>query len=180
MNWHGLRWPVVALAFAGSLLAIWGGQYLFQRYGYQAPLQQAVAADQSVESFTVSDQGRSTVYSVRFQPGGNLEQEWQDLNQILAARAGGRSYRIEPVDNPDPALDQVYYNVQYAIYDALARGTFQAMADRVSREAKAAGVTAGLWVDDQNIYLELSDGSHFVQKIFPRPRAADAGGAANG
>ena len=181
MNWHGLRWPVVALAFAGSLLAIWGGQHLVNQYDYQVPLQQAVAADKSVTSFTVSDQGQSTIYQVRFQPGGNLEEEWQGLNNILAAKTGGHAYRIEPLDNPDPTLTQVYYNSQYAIYDALARGTFQAMAEQVQTQAKAAGVTAGLWVDDQNIYLDLSDGGHYLQRIFPRPTVAGSGnGGING
>ncbi|MDA8336658.1 MAG: hypothetical protein M0Z41_16990 [Peptococcaceae bacterium] len=180
MNWHGLRWPVVALAFAGSLLAIWAGHRLLNRYDYQVPLEQAVARDKSVESFTVGDQGQPNIYQVRFPTGGNLEEEWRGLNRILADRTGGRPYRIEILDNPDQKLNQVYYNVQYAIYGALARGTFQAMAGRVENQAKQAGVTAGLWVDGRNIYLDLSDGGHSLQKVFPRTAATGTGGAVNG
>lgn len=168
MNWRGLRWPVVALAFAGSLLAIWGGQLLINHYDYQVPLRQAVQADKSVTNYTVSDQGQSTVFLVRFQPGGDLETEWQQLNGILKPLMGERSYRIEPLDNPDSKLTQVYYNSQYALYEAQERGTFQAMDDQVTREAKAAGVTVSLWVDDQNIYLDLIDGKASLQRIFPR------------
>jgi len=135
-----------------------------------------VAADKSVESFTVSDQGPTTIYRVRFRPGGDLEQEWRQLNHILASTTGGGSYRIEPLDNPDPTLNHVYYNIQYSIYDALARGTFQAMAGEVRGRAAAAGVTVGLWVDAHNIYLDLSDGSHSLEKIFPRPAGGGAAG----
>ncbi|HUW64379.1 MAG TPA: hypothetical protein VMW83_06750 [Spirochaetia bacterium] len=180
MNWHGLRWPVVALAFAGSLLAIWGGQRLVNQYDHQVPLRQAVQADKSVVSYTVSDQGQSTVFQVRFQAGGNLEEEWQQLNSTLKPLMGGHSYRIEPLDNPDPKLNEVYYNSQYALYEAQERGTFQAMADRVGQEAKAAGVKVGLYVDDQNIYLDLSDGAGSLQRIFPRSAAPAAANSLNG
>ncbi|MDI6631222.1 MAG: hypothetical protein AB1507_02055 [Bacillota bacterium] len=177
MVWQGLQLKAVLVALAIGLVCLFGGQWLYNKYGYQQSLQQALAAQPQVADFKLEERSDQLVVTVRLRNPGNLQLTYKELRQAIGEALGSRPFTLELTDNRDAALEEVFYRSQFAIYQAFVQGSFEEMEQEVNAHARAAGAQARLYLDGENLYLTLTRGDRFLAAVIPRnpPQAAPGG-----
>lgn len=168
MQWHGLKIPIIILSLLAGMAVIFGVQWLYQKYNFQEPLNAALSGNKAVESFQVQNKGRTMEVSFSVSYDGDLRQTYQEVRQELSRTMGKRYFDLVLTDDRDETLKQVWYNSQYAVYQAVAQGTYQDMAAVVNREALAAGAEAKIYIDRENIYIRLKHQGHTLDEVIPR------------
>jgi len=176
--WHGLRIKAILVALGIGLICLFGGQFLYEKYGYQQALYQALAKQPQVADFVVSTENGQLVVTVRLRAPGNLMLTYQELKRLTGEALGNRPFTLKIADNRDAVLEEVFYRSQFAIYQALAQGSFREMEREVSRYAQAAGAEARIYIDNENLYVTLTRGDHFLAAVICRSEPPRATGGA--
>ena len=167
MQWQGLKIPIIIVSLLTGLALIFGVQWLYQKYNYQEPLTAALSQNEAIDSFQIKNEGRQLQIHISVHYDHNLMQAYKELNKELSRILGRKSFQIILEDNPDDVLNQVWYNAQYAVYQAAFQGSFQDMARAVNREAQAFGVAAQINLDQEKIYIRLKHQGHNFDEIIP-------------
>ncbi|AEF94312.1 hypothetical protein Desca_1457 [Desulfotomaculum nigrificans CO-1-SRB] len=170
MQWHGLRLPVVFLAFVCGLILAFGGQYVYKEYIFQQPLNEILAENKLVDEFKVDNDTQIPVIKVKLANNHvSLMEAYQQLNQSVGQVMNKKPYELEFISNSDASLDQAFYESHYVIYQAQVAGNFPDVAAKVKQAAAKQGAEGKVFVDENNIYIQMykPDG-HYLNKVIPR------------
>lgn len=168
MQWKGLKIHVIIVSLLAGIALIFGAQYFYQRYSTEAPLNAALKSSQHVESFQLSSENNQLRVDIKIHHDANLMQAYKEVQKELSRIMGRKVYSVVLTDSRDDVLEQVWYQSQYAVYQAQSQGSFQEMADVVNMEAQARGAEARVYIDQENIYLRLQHQGHTLDEVIPR------------
>ncbi|MCL2337331.1 MAG: hypothetical protein FWC60_07930 [Firmicutes bacterium] len=182
MQWQGIKIPVVALALVIALAAFFGSHWLYKSLSFEEPLKKELDANKLVTGYTIEDSGAGQYQvSVAMKKTGNLMLAYRQIDDAVKEVMGGKQYRIKLADQRDEQLTEQYYQGHFAVYEALVRGNFREMAGELSKLAERAGVESKVYVDENNIYWQMSHGQHYLYEVIPRPLSgAGPGNAGSG
>lgn len=170
MQWHGLKVPVIFLTFVIGLALVFGGQWVYQQYNFQQPLNKVLVNKELVKDFSITEDASQPLIKVELsKDAANLMMAYQELNQLIGEVMGKKRYQMEILSQSDAVLDQVFYESHHVIYQAQVIGNFPQVAQKVEETARKQGVDGKVFIDETNIYLQLTkpDG-HYLYKIIPR------------
>ncbi|MEW6065339.1 hypothetical protein P378_09820 [Desulforamulus profundi] len=170
MQWHGLKLPVIFLAFVCGLALAFGGQWAYQEYNFQKPLNKVLAENKLVEDFKVEENSTKSVVKVKLSKDTvNLMDAYQEINQLTGQVMGKTPYQLEFVSETDPSLDQAFYESHHVIYQSQVAGNFPEVALKVQEAARKQGAEGKVFVDQNNIYIQITkpDG-HYLHQVIPR------------
>lgn len=171
MQIKGIRVYVVIAAVFVTLAVLLSVQFLYQKYDVEQPLFKLYSETKLVNKVPViEEKGTSINVVLHVKKTDNLRQAYQELNSYTAEIMGDTKYTMEIRDNRDQALEEIYYQSQFVIYEALAKGDFTKMADVIQQNADKVGATAKVYIDNDNVYVEIFKGSNYLYEIIPRQK----------
>lgn len=171
MQIKGLRVYVVIAAVFVTLAVLLSVQFLYQKYDVEEPLFKLYSETKLVNKIPViEEKGTSINVVLHVKKTDNLRQAYRELNSYTAEILGDTKYTMELRDNRDKALEEIYYQSQFVIYEALAKGDFTKMADVIQQNADKVGATAKVYIDNDNVYVEIFKGNNYLYEIIPRQK----------
>ena len=177
MQWHGLKIPVIIASMLAGIALIFALQWAHQKFTLQEPLNAALRGNSAVESYRISNEGRGLKVTVAFKYDADLREAYQSTRRDIARVVGRKPCELVLQDSRDEALSSVWYESQFAVYQALARGDYRDMAAAVENNAGAAGAEARIYVDQQNLYVRLKHRGHTLDQVLSRVSGPVSGGA---
>ena len=168
MPWRKMRIPVVLLALAAGLAVFFGARWLYNKFSLEEPLAGALKANPAVLSFEIEKDQAVTRITVHLAPVPNLKETYHELYRQAQSVLGRQKFTVKIVDNRDENLNRVYYAGQFAVYEAIRRGNYREMVKELETEAAKAGAAAAVFLDQENIYVQLQDKEHYLYEIIPR------------
>ena len=168
MQWHGLRIPVILLALLIGLGVFFGVRWLYNKFSLEEPLAGALKANQDVQSFEIEKGRAVTRITVHLAPTPNLKETYRELHRQVQSVLGRQRFEIKIVDNRDEKLTRLFYAGQFAVYEAIKRGNYREMIKDLEAEAAKYGATAVVFLDQENVYLQLQNQEHYLYEIIPR------------
>lgn len=95
----------------------------------------------------------------------NLMVTYQKIDDIL--KQG--KYKINIIDKENTRLKNAYYDVQFALYEASARNDFVSMKATLDKRIPEYNIdNYKIFIDDNNIYVQMEQGSGYLYKVIPR------------
>jgi hypothetical protein len=167
MQWRGLKIPVIIFSLLAGMAVIFGMQWLYQKLSFQEPLDATLEKNQVVESYQLSKVDRQYLIEININNDADLMDNYKEIHKEINHIMGKRSFELRIIDDSDDILNQVWYNSQYAVYQAVVQGNYQDMAAVVNREAEALGAEAEINLDRENIYFRIKHQGHALDKIIP-------------
>lgn len=170
MSWSGWRLYWIVIFGAVTLAVLWGGGAFYDRYYVHDPLQEALLQVDGVVAVEIAEDQ----VEVKLAHISDLSETFTQLRKVM----DDSSYqgRIVIKDNPAPKLEAAWDKIHLAIYEAASRANFQSMAATVDRVAAVERIASyAVKVDNDNIYVQLSDGSHYLYRIIPRQAGGEGG-----
>lgn len=174
MPLRGLRIPVIILSLLVGLGAFFGARWLYNKFSVEEPLTKVLAANKAVQSYTIERERPVTRVILHLAPTANLKETYQELQGEIRGVLGRQRFEIKLVDNRDKKLARVYYYGQFAIYEAIKRGNYREMITYLEEQAGKEGATAAVFLDQENIYVQIQDQDHYLYEIIPRREPAPA------
>ncbi len=167
MQWKGLKIPLIILSLLVGMALIFGIQTIYQKFIFKGPLDTILNNNRFVESCQISSEGGTLRVNVCIRRDENLMLAYKDVQKVLNQRAGNKPYEIVLTDNRDQTLEQVWYESQYAVYQAVIQGTYQDMADVLERVALEHNAEAIVYLDQDFIFLRFKHDGHTLDEVVP-------------
>ncbi len=156
-----------------TLLGV-GGQKLLYMQNVQRPLNQRFLAIAGVESYELLDTPGAQDLVVTVKPTADLQDMYQELEDVARQVLGEEIGRIRLVDRPNQRLEEVLHAAHFPVQEGIATGGFTAMNESISEIMADANIPEyRLAVDAENVYLQMLDGDYFIYSVYPRRTAAD-------
>lgn len=174
----GFKWVWVAAAAAATLAVLSLSYSSYENLGVRKPLMNALLADSDVAAAAARREGPITVVEVTLKKVPDLAVSYVALEKTVKRHMGSSPFRIELKDSRTPELEHAYHSVHFYVEEASARGTFGAMMEKSAKSLEEAGFHEYKFsVDNERIYVQISNpGGHFY-KVVARLTRTEGGGA---
>lgn len=159
----------IALIITVTILYI--GQGIWQSYAVDLPLDKMLNGIAGVEKVAwekgsnISD--AVNIY-VKLNNTDNLQKTYEKINKTIRQTLKNRRYTLEIEDDRSPELENTFYGIHYYIQKSIVDGDFPLLEEKVQEKAAAAGAAAKLYVDEQNIYLQLTKSDSSLYAVVAR------------
>lgn len=170
MNIKGIRIPVVIIIIVLVLAVLFGIQYIYHKINVEQPLFKLYSQTKAVQKFDIDNKSGSTIVNIDLKHTDNLGKTYQQIYQTTANVLGKNGFKLNIKDSRSPELESAYYDMQFIINEALVRGNFSQMENVIEEKAAQAGVTSRVFIDNQNIYIQLDKNKKYLYEVVPRPQ----------
>ncbi|WP_406678483.1 hypothetical protein [Moorella sp. ACPs] len=176
MHFKGWRLHFIFLAALLTFGLLTGGQWAYRHYSQEKPLADTLKANPAVQEAEVTRTAQGLEVRVILGPGADLPQVYRQVQEAVDKLYGREQVKLVIQDRRSPALENLWRQSQFAVYEAAVRGSFTQMAATVERLARQAGVDQyAVNVDDNYIYLQFSQGQAYLYQVVPRPNYVTRG-----
>lgn len=176
MPWQGFRIHVILLSLVVGLGIFFGVRFLYNKFGTDVPLAEALSASKAVQSFTVERERPVMRIVVEVAPTANLKETYRDLYGLISNVLGNRRFELKIKDNRDEGLQRAFYYAQFAVYEANKLGNYREMVKIIEEEAAKEGAKATVSMDGESIYVQLEKNGRYLYEIIPRKEPGSSAG----
>lgn len=159
----------IALIITIAILYI--GQALWRNYAINLPLDKALHGISGVEKITWDNSNNiNNTMSIYVTLGNtaNIQETYKEIKSKIEQTLKGRRYTLEIKDNRSPELEQVYYDIHYYIQKAIVDGDFPMLEKKAREKAGLAGAGVKVYVDEQNVYMQLTKNGNSLYNVVAR------------
>ncbi|ABZ84921.1 hypothetical protein HM1_2371 [Heliomicrobium modesticaldum Ice1] len=170
----GIKPLWVAVFAAVALALLWGVESAYSRFGVEQPLKQAIAAvapGAVVENHS-EDTGKKVV-EISPVLVSDLGEAHRQLSKIVRQHLGPQA-QVRLTDNPDEVSRKLWEQLQFPLFQGIDTGNYTEMKKQVDAiGAGAVPAQADISIDDENVYLRIVNGDHYLYRIVPREKGGD-------
>lgn len=164
-----LRIVPIMLTVVISALVLFGGWFLYQRFAVQSPLADVVSQYEGVKSSHIDIKQDAVSLKLDLAPDTNLQDLVQHIKREGKSVIGSRELKIQVEDHSSKALDEWWEKAMLSVAEAMDNKQYtniQTSLDRLA--ADTPNLKAKATIDDNNVYISLSDGKSGKFIILPR------------
>jgi len=174
-----MRVYVVLAAIMVTLVVLLTFQFVYQKYNIEQPLFKMYSQTKLVSDVKVEENGSMINVILEVKKTENLRDTYRELTGYTEQVVGSDNYKMTLTDKRTKALEEVYYESQFIIYEAMAKGDYTRMADIIRQNAAKAGAEARVFIDHDYIYIQLTKDKDYLYEIVSRQEGFK-GSAGNG
>ena len=168
MQIKGIKIYAVIAAILITLAVLLTIQFVYQKYNVEQPLFKLYSQTKLVQGVKLEQKDNAVKVILDVKKTENLQQAYQELTDYTGQIMGATKFTVELKDKRTKALEEAYYQSQFVIYEALAKGNFTKMADVIKQNAGKVGAEGLVFIDNNNIYVEFIKDNNYLYKIIPR------------
>ncbi|NLB89142.1 MAG: hypothetical protein GX790_07965 [Syntrophomonadaceae bacterium] len=162
---------IIALITVFGLL--WGGFTLYKKLRVEEPLTKGLREIKAVSSVSVT-KDKVYVIEVKLDKVEDIQSVYQSLIKAIEGTLKENEYELVILDNENKVLKDLYKELQPVIYEGLANNGFVWLDETLAKTVKGDVIIYDLFVDEENLYIQLFNGDYYMYKILPRPSAITA------
>ena len=176
---RGLRITVIIGIMVVVIGLLFGGQWMYTRYFFEKPIGNVLDQVEGVESVDYDKEAGTLSVSLTQVP--DLRDTFLNIEDGLQSQGGFDGVRVRLVDNRSRFLEDVYYQMHFAIFQSIFTGEFVSMQQTINSIAADYGLDeAAVYVDSVNVYLQLHRGDEYLYEVIPRRDVRAPGEAVDG
>lgn len=173
MDFKAKNWAVILIVVIATVAVLGGGQMLWQKFAVAKPLDTALQDINGVEKVVRENGSKKedpVKINVTLKNVANLEKTYTEIVEGSTNVLGGKRFKLTLTDARSPELEQFDYQIQPQVQEAMATGAFTQMVNKINEQAAAKGITAQVFIDNRNIYLQMTkDGAELYNVIARYP-----------
>lgn len=169
MNRERNPWLSGVIALVATLLILFGGQTVYHTFAVAKPLDKAFDGIDGVKSVAWENiEGKAVSLQVSLDNAVNLQETYKKIESKAKSVLGQTPLKINISDTRNAELEKVLHEMHFDIQEAIATGRFSAMAETIKNKAANYGVQEQVYIDAQNVYLQLTKGEADLYAVIPR------------
>lgn len=145
-----------------------GGNFLHSRYNIEKPLLTQINQLSSVKESSMEKKENIYILRVSLEQVENLQEEFRQLDELARDKLGEGKYQILIEGSDSLELEQVYYQIQPVVYQALANNQYVWMKEQIELIADRDGLEYKMYIDQKHVYLQFNNGDKYQYYIIDR------------
>ncbi|MEK3684187.1 hypothetical protein GC101_06875 [Paenibacillus sp. LMG 31459] len=170
-----LRLMPVLLTSLLSAALLFGGWYSYRQFAVQEPLQKLVSSYEGVKDSHISIKRNEVTLKLDLQPGTKLRELVQYVSKEGSSAINGRTLKLDVEQNSSALLDEYWDKAMFSVAEAMESRKYTLIPAKLdglkTQDSKYSGVIATTEIDDNNVYVSLSNGTESKFIILPRAAA---------
>ena len=163
MNIKPKQVGLVVLVAVMTLALLFGVQFGWKKYILESSVTSRLNSIDGVKEIQLNAGNENSMLGITLQAVPNFK---QTALQLAKAAGGGK---IIITDNRSAELQAILEKLRFNIEEGISQGDYTQMQDSVAAAAKEGKLDRyGLYLDADNIYLQLHKGDNFLYQVFPR------------
>lgn len=151
------------------LIILFAGQWLYTKYFTERSLENTLLKSNYVDNVNVNKEGKEFKIQVKLKNINNIKIVYNDLYDIISKHLRKELFSVEIINKPCKTIEQLYEDkVQFLIYEALQTGHFTQMKALLNKIQSEYGVDIKVFLDLNNIYLQMQYNKSALYKIIER------------
>ncbi len=167
-----LRLMPVLLTSLLSAALLFGGWYAYRQFAVQEPLQKIVSSYEGVNESHISINRNEVTLKLELEPGTKLRELVQYVNTEGKSAMGGRMLKLDVDQNSSQLLDDYWEKAMFSVAEAMESRKYTLIPAKLdglkTQNTEYKDVIATTEIDDNNVYVSLSDGKQSKFIILPR------------
>ncbi|UNK20560.1 hypothetical protein MNQ98_11325 [Paenibacillus sp. N3/727] len=164
-----LRIVPVVLTVVISASVLFGGWFLYRQMALQNPLANVVSQYDGVISSQIDIKQDTVTLKLDLEPETNLRGLVEHINKEGKSVVGKRTLKLEVEDHSSEQLNQWWDEAMLSVAEAMDNKQYTDIQSSLDELAKnSPTLKANAQIDDQNVYVSLSDGKSGKFIILPR------------
>ncbi|AIQ64596.1 hypothetical protein PSTEL_17305 [Paenibacillus stellifer] len=164
-----LRLMPVLLTAVLTAAVLFGGWFLYREFAVQEPLEKIVSSYKGVNASQVSINRSEVNLKLDLQPGTKLRELVQYIETEGKTIIGSRTVKLDVTQHSNQTLDDYWNKALFSVAEAMESGKYTLIPETLNDLSKEfTGVQATTEIDDNNVYVSLSDGKESKFIILPR------------
>ena len=153
-----------------TLCFFMGGSYLYQKYIYTNPLEDAIEKVAGIGEFEVEKSKNQLLVSVRFDTNNRLRSNFYcSLKELEIPKKGNSNDMTIQINNThDTELEQFLKNVKLPIYEAISTGLFTTLPAHLNALSQNEDLEYDLEIDNQFVFINVSRNDKYAHMIINR------------
>ncbi|WP_410514849.1 hypothetical protein PaeBR_10950 [Paenibacillus sp. BR2-3] len=164
-----LRLVPLLLTSLLSAALLFGGWFMYRQFAIQEPLQKIVNSYEGVNDSHISINRDEVSLKLDLQPGTKLRELVQYISTEGQSVIGGRTLNLDVEQHSNQELDEIWDKAMFSVAEAMESRKYTlipATLDELKEQYK--GITATTEIDDNNVYVSLTNGKESKFIILPR------------
>jgi hypothetical protein len=167
-----LRLLPVLISFVVSAFVLFGGYWVYQSVAMENPLNKIVTSAPGVESANLDLSGTEAVIELKLRSDANLREIVHKISTEGAPILGKREVKFRVTNDSTPRLDAWWSSVLFDVAQAMETKHYSQIPKTLEEHAKEMnGLKVSTEMDDNNVYIRLTDGDQSKFVILPRTPA---------
>lgn len=164
-----LRIGPIVLSVAISALVLFGGWFLYQQWAIERPLENIVKGYEGVKNVRLEIKPDELAVKLDLVPGTDLGRLVRQIEKDGKEQIGSRTLKLDVQDNSSPALDELWEKALFTVAQAMENKQYTDITAALQQMEQANDkVTATAEIDNDNVYITLTDGQDSKFIILPR------------
>lgn len=160
--------PIVTSVIVSSTL-LFGGWFLYDSFAMENPLARIVQEQPGVEHSKVSIGNSSVTIELTPKPEANIREIVNTTVQKGNSIIGKRDVELVVKDSTTPELDRWWSDALFDVAEAMEGKRYAAIpAALEAKKTSFPGLQVETEMDDQYVYVHMTDGTHHKYKLLPR------------
>lgn len=158
---------VLTVVISASIL--FGGWFLYRQMALQNPLASVVSQYDGVKSSHIDIKQKTVTLKLDLEPETNLQGLIQHIKDEGKSVIGKRELKIQVEDHSSEALDQWWEQAMLSVAEAMDNKEYTQIQTSLEQLAgESTNLKAKATIDENNVYVSLSDGKSGKFIILPR------------
>jgi hypothetical protein len=164
-----VRFSSIIVGMLLSFGVLVGVNWLYQQYLVKAPLGEALSQRTEIIAWSLKEDSNKTVLMLELGPVSNLKESCRAILDITTQYLGDKGIEILIVDHRSPELEEVRYDLQFSLYEAIAQGNFIQMSEKILVLVEPAKLDKyQVFVDENYLYIQLFKNTNYLYEVIPR------------
>ncbi|MFD2612061.1 hypothetical protein [Paenibacillus gansuensis] len=164
-----LRLLPIAITVILSAGLLFGGWFIYQSVAVENPLTAVVDSTPGVEKAQTSFGDDSIDIQLQLKADANAREVYQHIAREGASIIGGRELKLNVTNKTSPVLEKIWSQGLFQVAEAMETKHYADIPAALEKLAKAhSGLKVSTEMDEDNVYIRLSEGSTSKFVILPR------------
>lgn len=160
--------PIV-LTVVISASVLFGGWFLYRQMALQNPLASVVSQYDGVKNSQIDIKQDTVTLKLDLDPNTNLQGLIQHIKHEGKSVIGSRELKVQVEDHSSEALDQWWDQAMLSVAEAMDNKQYTQIQTSLEQLAgNSSNLKAKATIDENNVYVSLSDGKSGKFIILPR------------
>lgn len=159
----------LAVTVVVSAALLFGGWSVYRHFGIEKPLDQVAESVPGVESAEAKMTAGQVVLYVKLSTDADLVEVYRKVKREGAAQIGSKKLELVVESDSSSKLDEAWSHSLFDVAEAMETRRYSGIRSAMEQlSERFPGVTAETDMDDDNVYIRLSDGQSAKYIVLPR------------
>lgn len=164
-----LRIGPIVISIAASALLLFGGWFANREWAIETPFEKLVKQYEGVKDVQFDINQKQVVLKLDLEQNTDLGGLVQHIEKDGDKFVGARELKLEVKDHSSPTLDKLWQDSLFTVAEAMETKQYTEIMEAMKQIEQAnQSVNASAVMDENNVYVTLSDGKASKFIILPR------------